>query len=87
MTETPRLTPEVAVAGRRAVQMLRCYRRRDVAGMNALLGECADGSATHVLTMLLGWTSDLLNRFPPEAIDQMLCNLAIDFGLEEQRPS
>ena len=83
MTEIPTMTPTVALAGRRAVQLLRAWRRRDVAAMNAVMNEPTEGGDIDVLTMLLGWTSDLLDRFPPEAIDELLSDLAIEFGLQQ----
>lgn len=76
-----------AVAGRRAVQMIRAWRRHDAAGMNAVMAECApDNSATDVMVCLLGWLSDLLDRLPTSDgdIDAMLSDLVLDFALAEK---
>ena len=84
----PELPPEVATAGRRTVLLLRAWRRRDLPAMNAVIRECErDGGATGVLTILLGWVSERLDRFPAEAVENMLADLCLDFAVLERRAS
>lgn len=89
MTELPALTPTSATGARRAVQMIRAWRRRDASGMNAVMAECEDGSATDVMVCLLGWLSDLLDRMPTGEgeVDAMLSDLVLDFALAEKPTS
>jgi len=82
MTTTP-IPAEFAITGRRSVQLLRAWRARDPAAMNAVITECGT-DATDVMVCLLGWLSDLLDRMPSADADAMLSDLLIDFSLDER---